>query len=124
MASPVSDAVKSAIIMPRRALEESRSLKSLNTTRNKYQHTIAEQNKVIQHTTASRNEAQKQLARIEAQIEVLLSNPREVIVTEHAILRFLERYEGLDLVPIVDKIKRLPETKTIRKGNSIVTVEI
>lgn len=107
----------------RSGLSETRTLKSLRSTVTKYQQQIKYRKDQIAEATADLVEYRKTLAKINAEIEELLSSPREVIVTEHAILRYLERYEKLELAPVITKIRKLPPEKAIRKGNSIVTVE-
>lgn len=46
----------------------------------------------------------------------------ETVVTEHAMLRYVERYMGVDMEEVYRGILKLPKTDVIKYGNTIVTV--
>ena len=54
----------------------------------------------------------KQIKEVEKKIQKLQSNDENIIVSEHAILRYLERVYGLDLEKI--KLEIIPEKTTIQ----------
>ena len=44
------------------------------------------------------------------------------IITDHALIRYLERYEEYDLDSLRDKVRNLPDTKKTVINNNIITV--
>lgn len=51
-----------------------------------------------------------------------LGDEHEVVITEHAFLRYAERYLGLDIEKLYKDIQKLPKQDIQRFGNTIVTV--
>lgn len=102
-------------------LDVTRSHKSLNTTRVKLQKWIKECRNTRDKADADMIEAQRSLAKTEAQIAAI-ENGTEVVVSEHAILRYLERFEGLDTAEIAEKVKRISPELVIKRGSTIVTI--
>jgi hypothetical protein len=46
----------------------------------------------------------------------------EIVVTEHAMLRYIERYMGVDMEEVWQAIIKLPKKDITKYGNTIVTV--
>lgn len=106
---------------PKNSLDRSRKLKSLLVTRNKLEcrGRELETTKKLLDTDIKSN--RDQLTYIKAQIDEL-SPDDSVIVTEHALLRYIERYMGIDIQKVHDDILDLPNNDLVVAGNTIVTV--
>lgn len=105
------------------AVERSRKLKSLQVTENKLKSHISQCDKQIKVLTKESSEAQKQLQKIvteKAKLEE--ENDGIPLVTEHAMLRYVERQMGIDLEKVFKEIQLLPAEQMVRHGNTIVTV--
>lgn len=105
---------------PMTALERSRKLKSLHVTQSKLHVFISSCMKTIRTTNHDMQEAKSQLDDINAQI-VELSADSAPIVTEHALLRYVERHMGINLEKAHEEILKLPESEVVRAGNTIIT---
>lgn len=81
-----------------------RDLKQLETLKTKAQDEVNDYSKQIEALVQKRKESQTMLSDIQKQINEILS---EVVVSEHAILRYFERVLGYDIEDIKNKI--LPE---------------
>lgn len=101
-------------------MENTRSLKSLNVTKGKLLRNIAEARKTGEQAAPDLKHYKKELEKIDAQILEIENDPT-IKVTEHALLRYLERFEGIDLNYIAEQIKLLPPEQIVKKGFTIVT---
>lgn len=118
-------------------------LKSLNTKISNKEVELKAIQEQIKNLEASRNGIQKEVAKLKDQRTRIEAQNQGVTLSEHALLRFLERVEGIDLVAVSQKI--LPESviKTVEqlgdgrypvgspvqyylviKNNKVVTVEV
>lgn len=52
----------------------------------------------------------------------LIKSDVEEIITDHAIVRYLERYNNLDLEKVKEQVKKLPQEEKIVYNNNIITV--
>lgn len=105
------------------AVERSRKLKSLQVTKNKLLSNIQQCDKKIRLAEHDKSLYQDQLKKVEDETASLLKqNDGNPIVTEHAMLRYVERHMGIDLSNVVDEIIKLPLKETVVSGNTIVTV--
>lgn len=103
------------------ALERSRKLKSIEVTEGKIEARIRtlksfadDVEKELQECYANQNRLAMEKRHIDMQ--------KSPIVTEHALLRYVERFWGIDLVKAHEEILLLPETEKVRAKNTIVTV--
>lgn len=105
------------------AVERTRKLKSLQVTENKLKSHISRKRKEIRECEAEITSATKQLNMITTEREALESlNDGMPLVTEHAMLRYVERHMGIDLNKVFNKIQSLPVNEMVKHGNTIVTV--
>lgn len=51
-----------------------------------------------------------------------IKNGAEVIITDHAVVRYLQRYGGMDIDLIKEKISALPDAEKIVIAGNIITV--
>jgi hypothetical protein len=100
--------------------EVSRRMKSLNTTEGKLLSVIKKARIAIHQAECDIADAKERLLALRAEAATLES--KGVVVTEHALLRYLARYKGIDLDAVANEIKYLPEDAFIQRGNSIVTI--
>jgi mannose/fructose/N-acetylgalactosamine-specific phosphotransferase system component IIB len=103
------------------AVEKSRKLKSLQVTENKLISHAGQLRKSIRLSTNDLNEAENQLAKVRAERE-MLDNDDSPIVTEHAYLRYVERFMGIDLNEVHKKIMLLSEKDKVVHGRTVITV--
>lgn len=82
-------------------------LKGLQTQRNKLRGEIAATGAQIGTLTKQMAASQKHLSGIEKAISKIENDNREFVVTEHALLRFLERVDGIDMEQL--KTRVLPD---------------
>ena len=105
------------------AVERTRKLKSLQVTENKLKSHISKKRKEIRECEAEINSANNQLNMIVTEREALESlNDGMPLVTEHAMLRYVERHMGIDLNKVFNEIQSLPVNEMVKQGNTIVTV--
>ena len=103
------------------AVERSRKLKSLEVTEGKIKNRI----KMLE---AQRDEVQHELSVAIGQMDKVVVEKRYIdqlkspIVTEHALLRYVERFWGVDLDKAHEEILLLPESEKVKAKNTIVTV--
>lgn len=103
------------------AYEASRQLKSLNVTKAKLLSHRKKCRIAIVQAEADIIDTDKRLAELEEQLQgVNLDNP--IVVSEHAILRYLARHKGLDLDEVIRGVMKLPPDMLVQKGNTIVTI--
>ncbi len=99
-----------------------RRLKNLYVTRSKllsWKRECEEQRKQIDVEIFDAN---KNLDIIEGMIAELESKKGKLVITEHAILRFLQREKGVDMEAVCEEIRKLEGKKVVRRGNVIITV--
>lgn len=102
----------------------SRKLKSLNTTRAKLLSLRKKYRIQIKDAEDNIKDVENRLAKIDKELENLDLN-NDIVVSEHAILRYLMRYEGLDLDSISKKVEKLHNEQpnhVVRHGHTIVTI--
>lgn len=107
---------------PVNALERSRKLKSLNVTRSKLLSIVKTSRNIINSAEAERIDAEKRMKEIEMEIAKLKDISDSPIITEHALLRYVERQMGIDLEKVHQEILDLPDELKIKSGNTIITV--
>lgn len=103
------------------AIEKSRKLKSLQVTENKIQSRINQLQKQKKEIQKDIDECQINLNKI-SQEKRHIDQHKSPIVTEHAILKYIERYKNIDLNEIHDEIINLPDNDKVKSGMTIVTV--
>lgn len=107
--------------MPTTALDRSRALKSLSVTRGKLLAHKAQNLDIMAEATAEIQATNREIKEINIKMNNLRPG-KEPIVTEHALLRYAERFMGVDINKIHAEIMNLPETDKIVSGNTVVTV--
>jgi hypothetical protein len=106
---------------PKNSLDRSRLLKSLLVTLTKLETRRKESMHIIREETKQLRQTNKDIKVINKKIDKL--EPEDgFLVTEHALLRYLERYAGVDLEKIHAEIIALPDHDRIMASNTIVTV--
>lgn len=100
----------------------SRRLKSLNTTKNKLVSYRKKCRINIKHSKADIVDCDKRIAEIDKELAELQLPSNGLIVSEHALLRYLERYKGINLDTIAEEIKELSKSEIVQRGNTIVTI--
>lgn len=103
------------------ALERSRRLKSLQVTENKLITRNAQTRKQIRNLEADADEGDRQLALVQIE-KRKLEKQKSPIVTEHALLRYVERFWNVDLAKAHEEILKLSDTECIRHGSTVITV--
>lgn len=112
---------------------KSHELKSLESRRAKKQVSIEETKEQIKHMQRTLAVLVSELSNIDEQIKQLAA-PTELVVSEHALLRYFERILGFNLSTISSSIiEAIPITTTgkypinggraVVKGNVVVTIE-
>lgn len=102
-------------------IEKSKNFKDYDIARVKLDTRIDSIKATIEKASKDLEEAEelkKQL--IEAR--KLLGDENEIVVTEHAMLRYAERFLGVDMDNIYESILKLPKKDVTKYGNTIVTV--
>ena len=98
--------------IPENPLDRSRLLKSLLVTKNKLENRKAETLSAINNKT---------IKLINKKIEKL--KPEDgFVVTEHALLCYIERYMGVDIEKVHADVLSLPGNNKIMANNTVVTV--
>lgn len=103
------------------SLAETRSLKSLLVTRSKLMGWRKACRTTRDRAAADLLDAEKQLGEINAKIAAI-ENGDHVVVSEHAILRYLERFENVDINKVSEQVQALDPTYIVKRGNTIVTI--
>lgn len=101
--------------------EITRRLKSLNTTRGKLLSFAKTCRTQIKRSQADLADVTRQLEQVEAELAAI-DRDCPVVVSEHALLRYLARHKGIDLDKVAVEVSELPEDLVTRKGNTIVTI--
>lgn len=99
-----------------------RRIKNLYVTRSKL---LAWRNECLgvkQQAESDIKDVDQKLAVIEGMIADIETQEGKVVISEHALLRYLERVKKLDLEAICDEIRELDKSKVVRRGNVIITV--
>jgi seryl-tRNA synthetase len=102
------------------ALERSRKLKSLAVTKSKLDNRIQLLKSTKKEIERDLAESMNQADKVEEE-KVVLETYKSPIVTEHALLRYVERFMKVDLNKVHEKILNLPEKDVVRSGNTIIT---
>lgn len=102
-------------------IEKSRSFVSMNIAEDKLNLRIKSMKEKKQKADQEIKDAEDQIALIKAKREEL-GYEHDIIVTEHAMLRFVERYMGIDMDEVYRNIVKLPKSDVTKFGNTIVTV--
>lgn len=106
---------------PETSLDRSRTLKSLQVTKSKLLSHKKQNLNIMELATKEVQEANRRIKEINMKMAEL--HPQKgFIVTEHALLRYLERFEGIDINRIHDEIMKLPEKDKVKANNTIITV--
>lgn len=79
------------------SVQDTHLLKQLRTRRTQAQAEVADQERVVALAQQSLKAAQERLYTVEREIQALEAVAAEPIVTEHAMLRYLQHVKGLDL---------------------------
>lgn len=107
--------------IPENPLDRSRLLKSLLVTKNKLENRKAETLSVINEAKKEIRQYNKTIKLINKKIEKL--KPEDgFVVTEHALLRYIERYMGVDIEKVHADVLSLPGNNKIMANNTVVTV--
>lgn len=103
------------------SIEKSRSFISMNIAENKLHIRL----KSIKERKDALEKDEKDSLK---QIEIIkkkrkeLGYEHEIVITEHAMLRYCERYLGIDMNKVYKDILKLPKKDITKFGNTIVTV--
>lgn len=120
-------------------VKQKTTLKSLQTYKSKLEGELPVLKKQMKEASSAFNKAQNTIANLEAEIKAFQEH-KELIVSEHALLRYIERVMGIDLesvkqgiveqaTPQYDLFGRVDGKYPIECGrvvvsnNTIVTVE-
>lgn len=109
-----------AATIPVNSLDRSRLLKSLQVTLGKLRVNKKQQISVIAEATGEIQSINKAMKLINTKIAKLAPADGS-IVTEHALLRYLERYHGVDLQVIHAEVLALPDTDRVMAHNTVIT---
>lgn len=105
------------------SLELSRALKSLEVTETRLKQYRKNQLDTLKSARHNKTEVDAQLRKINKQrMNLTRLNPKEPVITEHAILRYVERVLKIDLEECFKAILELPEEQVVKRGNTIITV--
>ncbi len=118
--------------------KNSQTLKQLQTRKAKLESTIADSKLTLEDAKSELNKYTSQLASVNNQINQL--KDKDIIISEHAILRYMERVMGVDMEAIKERV--LTNTvktmignmgngkypidgggKAVVRNNTIITVE-
>lgn len=102
-------------------IEKSRSFVSMNIAEDKLNLRIKSMEEKKNIADREIKEAKDQIDLIKAKREEL-GYEHDIIVTEHAMLRFIERFMNVDINEVYQKIIKLPKKDVTKFGNTIVTV--
>ncbi len=103
------------------SIDKSRSFISMNIAENKLHlrlKNIREKQKALD---IDEKEAKEQIDEIK-QKRAELGYEHEIVITEHAMLRYCERYLDIDMNQVYNNILKLPKKDITKFGNTIVTV--
>lgn len=106
---------------PVTALERSRKLKSLQVTKGKLIGLVCRYKTEIKEATENLVETKRNIKLIDKSLKALKEDDT-VVVTEHALLRYVERVMHIDLEQVHAEVVAMAEEDLIRAGNTIVTV--
>lgn len=108
---------------PTNALDRSRKYKSLTVTKTKLVSWRKSCQIEMKQAAADMADADKRLIDIEIQMAKLKEETGgDPIVTEHALLRYVERRMGVDLDKCLQEIIKLPKKDVVMMGQTIITV--
>lgn len=107
--------------IPESALDRSRLLKSLMVTKNKLENRKSETLQVMAEATKEIREYNKTIKLINKKIEKLKPEDGN-LVTEHALLRYIERYMNIDIEKVHADVLALSGNDKIISQGTVVTV--
>lgn len=113
--------MKARMPLPENSLDRSRRLKSLLVTKSKLIGRQYELDSILEETLKEINANKINLNMVEKQITDLTPE-KGTTITEHALLRYCERYRGIDLEEVHKEIMDLPQEDKIMASNTIITV--
>lgn len=96
-------------------LTEARDIKRFETERSEIIYELQQQKKDLDELKADMQKNQGDLTKINSRIEALKLASSDPVVTEHAMLRYLERVKGVDLAEIEAEILNKDTLKLIEK---------
>lgn len=104
-----------------KSIEKAKAFKDLNISEMKI-------NNRIEHFKKRKKDSDTELETLHRQKEEIKRIRKEIgfehdlVVTEHAMLRYIERYMGINMDDVWNDIVKLPKADIIKYGNTIVTV--
>lgn len=93
-------------------------LMKLKTKRKEVERALEEKKAVIAQHQRECNKLQKELYSIDEEIEMLERQKGKIAVTDHAVVRYMERVSGVDVDAIREEIRQLVPS---RKGLEGIT---
>lgn len=102
-------------------IEKSKAFKDYNIAEQKLVGRINMLKERRDSTDEFLKEAQEQLKDLRSKRKAL-GFEHEIIITEHALLRYCERYLNIDMDEVHKAILKLPKSDVTKFGNTIVTV--
>ena len=102
-------------------IEKSKMFKDYNIAESKLNGRINMLKERRDTTDEYLQEAEAQLVELRKRRKAL-GFEHEIIITEHAMLRYCERYLGIDMEEVHQAILKLPKKDVTKFGNTIVTV--
>lgn len=107
--------------IPDNSLDRSRLFKSLQVTKSKIKANISANKAIMKDLRTQTKDFQDQLLTVNTELAKLHALDEE-IVTEHALLRYVERKMNVDLQKVHDEILELPLDQVYKSGKTFVTV--
>lgn len=103
------------------ALERSRRFKSIEVTQGKIESRMRTLKSFKEDVEREMDECNANLTKLAIE-KRHLDMVKSPIVTEHALLRYVERFMGIDLVKVHEEILLLPDTEKVMAKKTVVTV--
>lgn len=113
--------IKNMDIIPNDRFEQGRRLKSLKITLSKFLSWRKENENIIERAMADLKDADKYIEVMNKAIDEI-EQDKSIIITEHAVLRYLQRHKGIDLNQVTEEIVKLDPKYIKRNANTIITV--
>jgi hypothetical protein len=102
-------------------ISKSKMFKDINIAQSKL-HNRLEMLKTRKKKTEEEIQIAEDQVRELAEQRAALGFEHEIVVTEHAMLRYVERFRGVDMDEVYDEIIKLPKKDVTKYGNTVVTV--
>jgi Fe-S cluster assembly scaffold protein SufB len=109
-------------VKPVTSLERSQKAQSMQVTENKIENNLTHLKRIVTEAQKEMKAHRDQLAIVKAEKKALINASKEQLTTEHARLRYCERYMGIDMQFVHEQILALPEADKITKGQTVITV--